>query len=516
MAKKLVWVVPLGFMGVLFYWPVTSVLALSGGRFSLDAAAASAIWFTLWQAAISTLLAVVLAIPIAHLLYRRTFIGRSLLRGLFTVPFVLPVIVVAIGFSAVRRLVGDGFGSIPWIIAAHVFFNIAISVRTIGAAWFSMDDAPLEAARLDGANRFRVFWSVQLPMLRSAIAASASLTFLYCLASFGTVLILGGGMVHTIETEIYFSAEQYLDLGRTGALALVQLMVGLAAFAVALRVGRGQVELANTERVSRPRIATRDWFSVLTTALALAALAVPMIAVIALSFTGGFTNYANLAGFGARDVLNVSLMQAAGNSVRNLVVTLFLSVGLGCLVARLLWRRGNVWLEAIFTAPLAVSSVVLGLGYLVGFSQPPLPLRESWLAVPLAQSLVLLPLVVRMVHSALQSVDRELSEAASLDGANAWQRWWRVEVSLIRQSLATAVVFASVGAIGEFGAASLLVFGDQETLPTVLYRLMSRPGTENFGMAMAASSLLIGITLLAVLVAGFIRETEPALRRRRT
>ncbi|MEI6591047.1 MAG: iron ABC transporter permease [Actinomycetes bacterium] len=454
--------------------------------------------------------------PVAHLLYRRTFFGRSLLRGLFTVPFVLPVIVVAIGFSAVRRALGDGVDSILWIIAAHVFFNIAISIRTIGAVWSRLDDAPLEAARLDGAGRLRVFWSVQLPLLRSGMAASATLIFLYCLASFGTVLILGGGLVHSIETEIYFSATQYLDLGRTGSLALVQLMVGLAAFAVSMRIARGQVEFANTERISRPRVAARDWFSILITLLALAGLLVPIISVLAQSFVGGFGNYANLAGFGARDLLNISLLTAAENSIRNLVVTLIISIGFGCLIARLLWRRGNGWLEAIFTAPLAVSSVVLGLGYLIGFAQPPFALRDSWLAVPMAQSLVLLPLVIRIVHSALQAADGELTEAAETDGANAWQSWWRIEVPAIRQSLATAVVFASVGAIGEFGAASLLVFGDQETLPTVLYRLMSRPGTQNFGMAMAASSLLIVVTLLAVLVAGFTRETEPKLRPRQS
>jgi thiamine transport system permease protein len=252
------------------------------------------------------------------------------------------------------------------------------------------------------------------------------------------------------------------------------------------------------------------------TALALAALLVPIISVLAQSFVGGFGNYANLAGFGARDLLNISLLTAAENSIRNLVVTLIISIGFGCLIARLLWRRGNGWLEAIFTAPLAVSSVVLGLGYLIGFAQPPFALRDSWLAVPMAQSLVLLPLVIRIVHSALQAADGELTEAAEIDGANAWQSWWRIEVPAIRQSLATAVVFASVGAIGEFGAASLLVFGDQETLPTVLYRLMSRPGTQNFGMAMAASSLLIVVTLLAVLVAGFTRETEPKLRPRQS
>jgi thiamine transport system permease protein len=525
LAKKLIWVVPLIFIGALFYWPVIRVLSLGANGWVLDSSAWSASWFTLWQTSLSTLIALLLGLPVAHLLYRRTFFGRRLARGILTVPFVLPVIVVAIGFVSVRRAlgltessgVGDAADSIPWIIAAHVFFNLAIAVRTVGAAWSAMDAGPLEAARLDGADRFRVFWSIQLPQLRGSIAAAGALIFLYCLASFGTVLILGGGLVHSIETEIYFSAEQYLDLGRTGALAALQLIMGVGAFAVASRLGSAQTEVQGVDLAAQPKVSPRDWFSVVASAFVLVAVLAPMVAVVWQSFIGGgLANYENLAGQGARNVLNISLAQAAGNSLRNLTVTLAISVGLGCFVARALWRRGGFLLELIFSAPLAVSSVVLGLGYLLGFAQPPLALRDSWLAVPIAQSLVIMPLVIRIVHSALAASDSELSEAASIDGANGWQSWWRVEVAQIRQSLATAIVFASVAAIGEFGAASLLVFGDQETLPTVLYRLIARPGTQNFGMAMAASSLLIALTMVAVLVAGFTRENEPKPRHRQS
>ena len=518
MAKRLAWSSALIFIGVLFYWPLGRLLALTGFNLKLDDQAVAAVWFTLWQAVASTLIALVLALPVAHLCYRRVFAGRSLLRALVTVPFVLPVIVVAIGFSAVRKFLGledqTAQASIGWIIAAHVFFNIAVAVRTVGGVWASLDAATLEAARLDGAGKFREFWSVQLPQLRSAFLAAGSLIFLYCLTSFGSVLLIGGGQVHAIETEIYFSVTEYLDISRAGALAMVQLLLGLVVFSVASRFLSAESPLDAVLDFGVKRVSRRDWFSVAFTLLIVLGLIAPMFAVAWQAFDAGSANFANLAGQGARDVLNVSVAEAAGNSLRNIVVTVALSMGFGALVARLLVGRRNRFFELLFLAPLAVSSVVLGLGYLIGFAEPPLALRESWLAVPLAQTMVVLPLVIRILLAALQASDQELSQAASVDGANGWQTWWRVELPLIRQSFATALVFATVAGIGEFGTASLLVYGDQETLPTVLYRMIARPGTENFGMAMAASFLLILFTWLAVWLAGLTRETEPQPQRR--
>lgn len=69
---------------------------------------------------------------------------------------------------------------------------------------------------------------------------------------------------------------------------------------------------------------------------------------------------------------------------------------------------------------------------------------------------------------------------------------------LIRGTLLNATGYAAIIAIGEFGAANFLAYGDQGTLPTVLYQLISRPGAQNYGMAMAASALLIVVALIIV------------------
>src|SRR5690606_8889442 len=114
------------------------------------------------------------------------------------------------------------------ILAAHVFFNVSVVVRTVTTVWSRLDRTPIEAARTLGATPWRAFRRITLPMLAPSIAAATSIVFLLCFTSFGIVLLLGGLRLRTIEVEIYQRVTTFLDLPAAGALALVQL-VGIAA-----------------------------------------------------------------------------------------------------------------------------------------------------------------------------------------------------------------------------------------------------------------------------------------------
>jgi thiamine transport system permease protein len=166
------------------------------------------------------------------------------------VPFIMPTIVVAISFSSLKNLPVLGpalFGHSPIvaIICAQVFMNYGLAVRAIGNVWAGLDPASENAAALDGAGRLRTFLSITLPQLTSVIASSALLVFLYCATSFGIVLVLGGGMVHSIETEMYVQALQHLELGTTAGLALVQTLITVMAFVAFYRMGKPTLDLTD-------------------------------------------------------------------------------------------------------------------------------------------------------------------------------------------------------------------------------------------------------------------------------
>jgi thiamine transport system permease protein len=516
--RKLLWALPLTFVTVLFYWPMVRVTSIG---FSGDWIATLAnpktleiIWFTLWQALLSTLLTMLIAIPGAYLLYRRKFPGQQIVKALITIPFVLPSIVVAVGFAVFRNVhefwidIGFTFLLEPvyWIIAAHVFVNYSIAVRTIGGVWATLDREVEEAAELDGAGRFKTLVSISLPQLRPAIFSSSALVFLFSATSFGIVLVLGGGQVLAIETAIYFAATQFLDLEGAAALVLVQTLITGVAFFVGSSLAKGTIGLEQVfEGTPKPPVDLRDWPAITVTTLSVFGLILmPLLLVLIEAFqvgnSFGFENFENLTTRGARNLLNISVVDAAMNSLRNMTVAASIAFALGTLASWLLVRSKKKFLDFVFLAPLGVSSVVLGFGFLVSFDAQWFPLRSSWLIVPLAQALIALPMVIRLVYPALVSIGKEPIDQASLDGASSWQTWRFVESGMIKGVLLTAIGYAAIISIGEFGTSSFLAYGSEGTIPTLLFRLISRPGEQNYGMAMAVSAILIVFVMSVVLL----------------
>jgi thiamine transport system permease protein len=518
LSRKLLWAIPLVFVSVLFYWPIAKItsLGISGDWLAtlLEPKTTDVVWFTLWQAALSTLITLVIALPGAYVLYRKSFRGQQAVRALITIPFVLPSIVVAVGFTVFRNAhdfwidLGLAFLSDPiyWIIAAHVFVNYSIAVRTIGGVWATMDSEIEEAAELDGAGRLKSLLAISLPQLRPAIFSASALVFLFSATSFGIVLVLGGGQVQTIETAIYFSATQFLDLEAAAALVLVQTLITAVAFLVGSSIAKGTVGLEQVfEGSPKPRVDRRDLPATLLTAvIVFGLLLMPMLLVLVEAFKVGdgfgVQNFFNLSTHGARDLLNISVLDAASNSIRNMAVAAVIAFGLGTLISWLLVRTTQKLLDLVFLVPLGVSSVVLGFGFLVSFDTHWFPLRSSWLIVPLAQALIALPMVIRLVYPALVSIGKEPIEQASLDGATSFQIWRFVESGMIKGVLLTALGYAAIISVGEFGASSFLAYGSEGTIPTLLFRLIARPGDQNYGMAMAVSAILIVFVWVVMLL----------------
>lgn len=141
--------------------------------------------------------------------------------------------------------------------------------------------------------------------------------------------------------------------------------------------------------------------------------------------------------------------------------------------------------------PMGVSAVILGLGYILTFNNGYFPLRSSWLVTPVAQSVILIPLVIQIVRPVQRGLNPEFQQVAKLDSLSDFQFWYHIQLPQLKAAIATAAGYVLIISIGEFGAANSLSYGDQATLPTLLYRLFSLPGSANFAAALITSSLLI-------------------------
>ncbi|UGY95250.1 ABC transporter permease [Streptomyces gobiensis] len=524
--------VPIAFFALFFGYPVAAIVSRGlrdGGQWQLarlgEVLAApetgQVIWFTVWQAVASTVLTLAIALPSAYVFARFDFPGKHLLRAVVTVPFVLPTVVVG---SAFLGLLGRGgvldqawgvrLDTGVWaILLAHVFFNYAVVIRTVGGLWGQLDPRQEEAARVLGASRFTAWRRVTLPALAPAVAAAALMVFLFTFTSFGIIQILGGARYATLEVEIYRQTAQFLDLPTAAVLTLLQFaavgcLLGVHAWTVRRREAALRlVDAAHTSR--RPRGAGQ--WALLWSQLAVMALLIllPLAGLAERSLAGpdgyGFAFYRALqAPPGAGSTFVVAPVAAIGNSLAYAAVATLIALVVGGLAAAALTRRTGRFVrgfDALLMLPLGTSAVTVGFGFLIALDEPPLDLRSSWILVPLAQALVGVPFVIRTMLPVLRAVDDRLREAAAVLGASPLRAWREVDLPLVRRALLIAAGFAFAVSLGEFGATVFIARPDAPTLPVAVERFLGRAGELNYGQAMALSTILMlvcAVTLLAL------------------
>ncbi|KOT54752.1 MULTISPECIES: ABC transporter permease [Streptomyces] len=530
---------PLAFFALFFAYPVVAIVGRGlkdGGQWQLaragevlsDPDVLYVLWFTVWQAAASTGLTLLIALPGAYVFARFEFPGKKLLRSVVAVPFVLPTVVVGSAFLA---LVGRGgvlddlwgvrLDTSVWaILLAHVFFNYAVVVRTVAGLWSQLDPRQEEAARVLGASRWQAWRRVTLPALAPAVAAAALMVFLFTFTSFGVVQILGGPTFSTLEVEIYRQTADFLDLPTAAVLTLLQFAAVLALLALhAWTVRRREATLTlvdPTQTARRPR-GMGQWALLWGTLVVITLLlVVPLAVLIERSFAGpdgyGLTFYRALHSAASMySTFAVAPLNALWNSLAYGAAATLIALVVGGLAAAALTRRGGRLVrgfDALLMLPLGVSAVTVGFGFLITLDKPPLDLRSSWWLVPLAQALVGVPFVVRTMLPVLRAVDERLREAAAVLGASPWRVWREVDQPLVRRALLIAAGFAFAVSLGEFGATVFIARPDNPTLPVAVARLLGRAGELNYGQAMALSTILMVVCAGALLTLERVRTDQ--------
>lgn len=518
-----VFLIPAAFLAVFFAVPATTLILTGlrdGGSWDFDAvgdvlrssSTRRVAWFTLWQAAVSTLLTVVVALPAAWVIGRMRMPGRALFSAVLIVPFVLPTVVVASAFLALLRPDGP-FGGLRQtaaaVIAAHVFFNYAVIARTVGAAWLAIDPQTEEAARTLGASRWTAFRSVTLPQLRPALAGAASIVFLFTFTSFGVVKILGGPRIATIEVEIHRVTTELLDLRTAAVLSLLQLAAVIAALALYRHAGvqRGSGRLRSGRSTLHRPVGIERVVAGLTVVSAGLLLGAPIGSLVWRSVDNasgpGLAYYRALDSVGRGSVAFVPPTEAIRNSLVFGFAAATAALVVGGLAAVGLHRlrgRARGWADSSLMLPLGTSAVTVGLGFLIALDEPPLDLRTSPILIPAAQAIIAIPFVVRTMLPALDAVPSRLRDAAATLGASPRRVWTNVDLRLMRRPALVAYGFAFAISLGEFGATVFIARADAPTVPVAIFRALGQPGALNVGQAMALSTILLTITTAVMLV----------------
>ncbi len=522
--------IPLLFLLAFFFFPLANIfrltLSIEGfGELADKGFILDVVWFTFWQALLSTAITLLVGLPAAYLFSHYEFPGRRTLRALTTVPFVLPTVVVATAFSALlgangplNRLLMSIFEleqapiqmsqGLTMILLAHVYFNIAVVIRLVGGYWANLNPRLNEAARVLGASPRRAFFEVTLPTLRPPIASASIIIFLFTFTSFGVILILGGPLYSTIETEIY---RQYVTFLRPEIAAVLSLLQIIFTFILISLYASWQRKAAVPVDF-RPRESNRKqpqsrgqrillWVMVITLSLFMLS---PMIALVLGSIMnrdGQLTlaYYQALPELKRGSITFIPPLTAIRNSIGYALLTVILACLLGVMTALSLSRKSR-WsgiVDPVFMLPLGASAVTLGFAYVVSLGR----LRTSPLLILIAHTLVALPFVVRSLLPVLQGIRPNLRESAAVLGSSPFRIWREIDLPIAGRALIVAAVFAFTVSMGEFGATSFIVRPNSGylTIPIAIERYLGQPGALNFGMALAMSTILMIICAVGFL-----------------
>ncbi|WP_277542120.1 ABC transporter permease [Haloarcula laminariae] len=529
----------------VFYYPVGSVLlsaVYDGAQFTLSPVRSvvgdpfyhELFAFTAYQALLSTVASVVVGLPGAYLLARFEFPGRRFVRSVTILPFVLPSIMVAVGFLAMfgrTGLVNDVLGAaglgpveltftLEIIVLAHAFYNAPLVTRLVTAAWESVDPARVETARTLGASPFRAFYDVILPQLLPALLTASVLTFVFTFMSFPIVLALGGLELATVEVWL-FARVQSLALAEAATLGAIETALSLGLIYVYLRFEATQLNARGESRgrariplVAGPRSLV-DPKRLALFAYAGAALMLfvgPLVSLVVESvttpggqFTLGYYEFL-LAQQASTTAGTVRPLPAITNSLLFGAGALVLALPMGVVVSVVATRdsRGSRLSEALLTAPLAVSGIVLGLGMLrtLVFGTTLFGYRLTVtgpVAIVAAHAVAAYPFVSRNVTPALGSIDDRLVDAARALGADRTTALLDIELPLVVPALIAGAAFAFAISVGEFDSTVLLAEGvDSATMPVALERYTgNRSLGPNLGPATAMGTVLLAVTTVS-------------------
>ncbi len=469
------------------------LLRASGG--ALGPSDAAAIRFTVAQAAVSAVVSVLLAVPVARALARRRFVGRHLLITLMGAPFLVPVIVAVLGLLQVfgrsgalnTALVALGLPAVSiygfhGVVLAHLFFNMPLALRMILQGWQAIPAERFRVAASLGFAPADVLRHLERPMLRDVLPGAMLVIFTLCLSSFAVALTLGGGpRATTVELAIYQALRFDFDLGRAAALSAVQFVLCASAVLLSLRFAKDAAFGAGLDRggihwwgVSR--------LSVLQDSAAISLAAAFLILPLAMVAARGVPGLAELP-----VAVWPALARSLGVAAASTAIAMFAAIVLTASVVRGRYARP---IEVSAMLPLAASSLVLGTGLFL-IVRPWIAAEHLALPVTmLVNAALALPFVMRILLPNWRAIELDYGRLATSVGLTGWARWRVLTLPRLRAPLGFSAGLVAALSIGDLGVVALFAGERGVTLPLLVQRLMAA-----YRMDAAAGAALVLVSV---------------------
>lgn len=224
--------------------------------------AIEAVWLTIRLATVTTVLLVMIGLPLAHWLAFSTRRWTGLVEAVVALPLVLPPTVL--GFYLLVAMGPDGplgaltqalgIGLLPFtfegLVIASVLFSLPFAVQPMAIAFAAVDRGLIETSWTLGRSRLATFIRVILPLSRGGVLTGVVLAFAHTIGEFGVVLMIGGnipGVSRTISIAIYDSV-QALDYAGAAALSVPLLIISFVVLATTYTLRGGSLGVGARSR----------------------------------------------------------------------------------------------------------------------------------------------------------------------------------------------------------------------------------------------------------------------------
>jgi thiamine transport system permease protein len=491
----------LGFAFALFY--LLFISRDTNAIAEIDSRVWGLLYFTLYQAFLSTALSLVVGVLLAWSLVHTEFKAKGLLVALFSSSLVLPTLVVVFGLIAIYGRNGwinvlfDGaFGTYLYglfgILLAHVYLNASYASRTLLHAFEAIPLEKYKLAKSLGLGLFKRFWLVEFPAIKSTLMGIGATIFLLCFTSFAIVLVLGGSPTYnTLEVAIYEAVRLEFDIDMALKLAWIQLSISTILVILSSTVKTDVSNLTQKMRQSWKEPLIIRTFQVLLILLFALFFISPLLAIM---IDGVGADFAKILG----DSLFIksfitSIVLASISATLTLLFALALSdarrrsKGLGTIMISF---SGNLY--------LAIPSLVLGLGFFllsqrVDISQTVI----ATIALITANVLMALPFALSILSPIMIKTARRYDKLATSLGIFGWQRYKEIELPYLKPAMAYVFALAFCFSLGDLGIIALFGSESFSTLPWYLYGLLGSYRTSDAaGVALVMLVLVLAVFIL--------------------
>ena len=541
------------FFGLFLFYPVGLLLKgafLVEGRFSfrffqllLSSPLQRESMFNSFAIALLTTAATtVLTLPLAWLMTRFSFRGKALLGSLLLVPMIMPPFVGAIGlrqllsrFGSLNLLLADvgivpandpidwlGGGGFWGIVLLQVLNLDPIMFLNVSAAMANIDPALREAAQNLGANGWRLFRSVTVPLILPGYFAGAIIVFIWAFTDLGTPLIFGFSRVVPVQI---FDAVNEVNTNPMGyALVVFVLLLTVLLFVISKQLlARKRYEMiARGHTLGTEVRATGGQAALIWVAVSglIGVALLPHLMVIVQSFSERWFFTVLPSEWTGATYGEIFRDKLTGTSIRNSLLfsslSALLDLVLGVIIAWLLTRRRIPMaglLDALAMLPLALPGIVLAFGYVAGFDG----FKNSWLneyfnprnnptlLLIISYSVRRLPYIVRSAYAGFQQTSVTLEEASANLGASPFRTLRRITLPLVMANLVAGTILTFSFAMLEVSDGLILAMKEQYfPITKMIYQLMGRIDPNAPSVACALG--VVGMVLLtaSLLVAGKI------------